>query len=124
MKLDEILYCFRIEDLDGDGGLLDELLSALEFDHSSWFDRETCRVWHTVYSATPEARDAALARFHAELPEWKTMGVTTGAEESFALRDRRYMSRLSADATGMSVPYASASIRSNQRLRTSVSHLK
>ena len=86
MKLDEILYCFRVEDLDGDGGLLDELLSALDLDHSSWFDRETCRVWHTVYSATPEARDGALARFHAELPEWKEMGVETGSEESFELR--------------------------------------
>ena len=86
MKLDEILYCFRIEDLDGDGGLLDELLSALELDHSSWFDRETGRVWHTVYSATPEARDATLARFHAELPGWREMGVEVGGEESFELR--------------------------------------
>ena len=86
MKIDEILYCFRIEDLDGDGGLLDELLSALDIDHSSWFDRETCRVWHTVYSTTPEARDAALERFHAELPQWKEMGVEVGGEESFTLR--------------------------------------
>ena len=86
MKLDEILYCFRIEDLDGDGGLLDELLSALDLDHSSWFDRESCRVWHTVYSATPEARDEALARFRAELPQWKEMGVEVGGEEFFDLR--------------------------------------
>ena len=69
MKIDEILYCFRIEDLDGEGGLLDELLSALDLDHSSWFDRETGRVWHTVYSVTPEARYEALARFHTELPQ-------------------------------------------------------
>ena len=86
MKIDEILYCFRIEDLDGDGGLLDELLSALDLDHSSWFDRETCRVWHTVYSVTSEARDEALARFRAELPLWQEMGVRTGGEECFTLR--------------------------------------
>ena len=86
MKLDEILHCFRIEDLDGDGGLLDELLSALDLDHSSWFERETGRVWHTVYSATPEARDEALERFHAELPQWQMMGVATGGEEKFTLR--------------------------------------
>ena len=86
MKIDEILYCFRIEDLDGDGGLLYELLSALDIDHSSWFDRETGRVWHTVYAVATEARDEALERFHAELPQWREMGVETGGEECFTLR--------------------------------------
>ena len=86
MKIEEILYCFRVEDLGGNGGLLDELLSALDLDHSSWFDRETGRVWHTVYSVTPEARDEALARFRAELPEWREMGVEIRGEESFTLR--------------------------------------
>lgn len=86
MKIDEILYCFRIEDLDGDGGVLYELLSALELDHSSWFDRETCRVWHTVYATSPEARDEALARVRAELPGWREIGVETGGEETFDLR--------------------------------------
>ena len=86
MKLDEILYCFRLEDLDGDGGVLYELLSALELDHSSWFDRETCRVWHTVYATSPEARDEALARVRAELPGWREIGVETGGEETFDLR--------------------------------------
>ena len=90
MKAAEMLYCFRIEDLDGDGGLLDELLSALDFDHSSWFDRETGRVWHTVYSSTPELRRAARARFEAELPAWKALGVNAGDLEEFDLKSEEW----------------------------------
>ena len=90
MKAVEMLYCFRIEDLDNDGGLLDELLSALDFDHSSWFDRETGRVWHTVYSLTPELRRTARERFEAELPSWKALGVDVGDLEEFDLKSEEW----------------------------------
>lgn len=86
MKTDEILYCFRVEDLDGDGGLLDELLSAVEFDHSSWYDRETGRVWHTVYATDPERRIKCRSAFEAALPAWRELGVSVGAVEEFELR--------------------------------------
>ena len=85
-----MLYCFRVEDLDGDGGLLDELLSALEFDHSSWFDRENRRVWHTVYSLTPERRVDARKRFEAELPNWRELGVSVGDVEEFDLKSEEW----------------------------------
>jgi len=90
VKAAEMLYCFRIEDLDGEGGLLDELLSALEFDHSSWFDRETGRVWHTVYSSTPELRSAARRRFEVELPPWRMLGVDVGDIEEFDLKSEEW----------------------------------
>lgn len=90
MKIAEMLYCFRVEDLDGDGGLLDELLSALEFDHSSWFDRENRRVWHTVYSLTPERRVDARKRFEAELPNWRELGVSVGDVEEFDLKSEEW----------------------------------
>ena len=90
MKIAEMLYCFRVEDLDGDGGLLDELLSALEFDHSSWFDRENCRVWHTVYSPTPESRAVDRRRFEEELPNWMKLGVSVGDVEEFDLRSEEW----------------------------------
>lgn len=90
MKAVEMLYCFRIEDLDNDGGLLDELLSALDFDHSSWFDRETGRVWHTVYSLTPELRRTARERFEAELPAWRALGVDVGDLEEFDLKSEEW----------------------------------
>ena len=90
MKIAEMLYCFRVEDLDGDGGLLDELLTALEFDHSSWFDRENRRVWHTVYSPTPERRAAARKRFEAELPNWRELGVSVGDIEEFDLKSEEW----------------------------------
>ena len=90
MKVAEMLYCFRVEDLDGDGGLLDELLSALEFDHSSWFDRENRRVWHTVYSLTPELRVAARKRFEEELPNWRELGVSVGDIAEFDLKSEEW----------------------------------
>ena len=90
MKIAEMLYCFRVEDLDGDGGLLDELLSALEFDHSSWFDRENRLVWHTVYSATPELRAAARKRFEDELPNWRELGVSVGDIGEFDLKSEEW----------------------------------
>ena len=90
MKAAEMLYCFRVEDMDGEGGLLDELLSALELDHSSWFDRETGRVWHTVYASTPELRVAARKRFEAELPAWREFGVDTGDMTEFDLKSEEW----------------------------------
>lgn len=90
MKIAEMLYCFRVEDLDGDGGLLDELLSALEFDHSSWFDRENRRVWHTVYSPSPELRTVCRKRFEAELPNWRELGVSVGEVEEFDLKSEEW----------------------------------
>ena len=90
MKIAEMLYCFRIEDLDGDGGLLDELLSALEFDHSSWFDREARRVWHTVYSSTPELRAANRRSFEEELSNWMKLGVSVGDVEEFDLKSEEW----------------------------------
>ena len=91
MKIAEMLYCFRVEDMDGDGGLLDELLSSLEFDHSSWFDRESRRIWHTVYAATPERRVEDRKRFEAQLPAWREFGVTVGEVEEFDLRREEWV---------------------------------
>ena len=85
-----MLYCFRVEDMDGDGGLLDELLSSLELDHSSWFDRESRRIWHTVYATTPELRMENRKRFEAQLPAWREFGVTVGEVEEFDLRRKEW----------------------------------
>jgi len=90
VKIADMLYCFRVEDLDGDGGMLDELLSALEFDHSSWFDRENCRIWHTVYAETPERRAECRGIFEAQLPEWRKLGVSIGDVEEFDLKSEEW----------------------------------
>ena len=87
MKVAEILYCFRFEDTgDGDGGLLDEFLTAIEFDHSSWYDRETGRTWHTVYALTAEQRMACVEKFRRVLASWRELGVSVGDPEEFTLR--------------------------------------
>ena len=86
-KNDEILWCFRFEEHSADGmELADEFLSALELDHSSYFDRETDTLRHTVYAADEPGRDEALRCFGAALPEWQAMGLAVSEPEFFTLR--------------------------------------
>ena len=84
---EEILWCFRFEEHSADGlELADEFLSVLELDHSSWFDRETGTLRHTVYAACEEGRREALRRFDAALPGWRAMGLAISEPEEFTLR--------------------------------------
>ena len=84
---DETLQCFRFEEHSADGlELADEFLSALELDHSSYFDRETGTLRHTVYAVDETERDEALRRFAAALPEWQAMGLAVSEAEKFTLR--------------------------------------
>jgi len=86
-KPDETLWCFRFEEHSADGmELADEFLSALELDHSSYFDRETGTLRHTVYATAEEGRREALRRFTEALPDWQAMGLAISATEEFTLR--------------------------------------
>ena len=86
-KPDETLWCFRFEEHSADGmELADEFLSALELDHSSYFDRETGTLRHTVYATDENGRREALRRFADALPDWQAMGLSISEPEEFTLR--------------------------------------
>lgn len=83
---DELLFCIPLEDPSGDFETAAELLSALEVEFSSNFDRETGAVRHTVYTASRDAADAECARLRTMLPGWRELGVELRMGEVFPLR--------------------------------------
>ena len=73
--MDEVLYCCSMDDLSESSGGAVEMLSALDYQFSSWTDAETKAVKHTLYFMTePEAKGAAES-LAVKLPEWETYGV-------------------------------------------------
>lgn len=87
-RKDEILYCFKFEEKAPDGiELAAEMLSALEVDFSSYHDRESDTLFHTVYALSPELREQNRSAFEAALPVWQEMGMTIAGEvEEFQLK--------------------------------------
>ncbi len=83
--MDDMLYCIRIADDSDDFNLLAELLAALELDYSCWEDRENRRMFHTVYTSSPELRDAAYRTVTGCLDEWRSYGAEIGEIECFEL---------------------------------------
>ena len=83
---DKLLFCIPLEDPSGDWETAPELLSALEVEFSSNFDRETGAVRHTVYTSSREAADAECARLRTVLPVWRELGVELRMGEVFPLR--------------------------------------
>jgi ribosomal protein L11 methyltransferase len=73
----EILYCLEFQEFPVDGSMIaDEMLSAIEVDFSSFFDRESGTLRYTVYSATPEEREAAKEKIVQALEFWNEAGLS------------------------------------------------
>lgn len=73
---DEKLYCVRINDRSGDFDLSAELISALEFEFSSYFDREAHITYHTIYTLAPDIAIQVIKKLEDITPQWeKEFGV-------------------------------------------------
>ena len=72
---EELLYCIELKDGSGDFEPASELLSALELEFSSFFDRENGVVRHTVYAVTEAGAQENRAKLLAALPGWREIGV-------------------------------------------------
>ena len=81
----ELLYAIDLEDASGEFEPASELLNALEFDFSSFFDRENCTVRHTVYSTTETGAAENRKKLTAALEEWKELGVELTMGETFTI---------------------------------------
>ncbi len=81
----ELLYAIDLEDASGEFEPASELLNALEFDFSSFFDRENCTVRHTVYSTTENGAAENRKKLTAALEEWKEFGVELTMGETFTI---------------------------------------
>ena len=71
MAENDILYCFRLEDVSGEFEPASSLLDALELQYSSYFERGNMTVVHTVYAETEAEAQAALDKINTMLPDWK-----------------------------------------------------
>ncbi|MDD5727390.1 MAG: 50S ribosomal protein L11 methyltransferase [Victivallales bacterium] len=71
----DMLFCCRLTDKTANQDLTAELLTALDYDFSSWEDLENHLAFHTLYfAAEAEARSAA-EKIRALLPEWREFGI-------------------------------------------------
>ncbi len=83
---DEQLFCVSLEDSGEDFDLGAEFLSSLEFQFSSWEDKEVRALRHTLYFGTMAEADAAEAQIRELLPQWQGYGVRLGGIRRFTLK--------------------------------------
>lgn len=83
--MNDMLYCIKLVDESGEFDLAAEMLAALDVDSSSFEDKETARICHTVYAADPETAKENLDRITAAVKDWEPLGVRISAIEPFEL---------------------------------------
>ena len=76
--MDEILYCCSFTDGSENGETVPELLSAMEFDFSSWRDAETGKRTHTLYFSSAGEAAEAKARIESLRNLWRDLEVEIG----------------------------------------------
>ncbi len=84
--MDELLYCIQLLDCSEQPELTGEMLSALEFDFSSWEDRENHRFFYTVYAQSPAESAENRLRLETALKEWSGFGVCIGEINELEIR--------------------------------------
>ncbi|MFA7184389.1 MAG: 50S ribosomal protein L11 methyltransferase [Victivallales bacterium] len=82
----DTLFCCRLKDESANPDLVTELLSAFDYDFSSWEDVENRTAFHTLYFSVESEAAAAKNRIDALLPEWKEFGVDISATELFSIK--------------------------------------
>ncbi len=75
MKIHDMLYCISMRDNSETEGAGAEMLSAFEYEISSWRDEESKVIRHTLYFLTPEEADSAWNFLSAEAGNWKEFGI-------------------------------------------------
>jgi ribosomal protein L11 methyltransferase len=81
----ETLYCFKLTDPSGEFEPGTEFLDALELDYSSYFERESRQVWHTVYAQTLDDAKALHEQLRQLIPQYREWGVEFTQGEIFEL---------------------------------------
>lgn len=71
--MDDVLFFCGFRDLSSNGEIIPELLSAMEYDFSSWRDAETGILTHTLYFKTEKEAEAAEKHIGSLLPDWNSM---------------------------------------------------
>lgn len=84
--MNDLLYCCKMRDESGSFEAAAELFNALEFEFSSWENREERTVYHTVYATDEEAGRDNFERLKILVGEWREFGIELSAPEYFELK--------------------------------------
>ena len=86
MTVEEMLYCVNIEDNAGEFSAAAEFLNAAELDFSSYENKETKTVHHTVYAVTEEQGKQNFEFLKENIPLWNEYGTQLGKIEYFEMK--------------------------------------
>ena len=86
MTVEEMLYCVNIEDNAGEFSAAAEFLNAAELDFSSYENKETKTVHHTVYAVTEEQGRQNFEFLKENIPLWNEYGTQLGKIEYFEMK--------------------------------------
>lgn len=84
--MNDLLYCCKMRDESGSFEAAAELFNALEFEFSSWENREERTVYHTVYATDEKNGRDNFERLKTLVKEWREYGVELSAPEYFELK--------------------------------------
>lgn len=85
-KINDLLYCVKLKDEAPDFGASAEFLNAAELDFSSYEDKETKNVFHTVYAQTPEEGKTNYDFLIKNTPMWNEYGTQISEIEYFEMK--------------------------------------
>ena len=83
--MEDTIYCCKLTDI-GNPDILPELLNALEYDFSSWVDREGGKSYHTLYFSDAGQELVAAEKLSLLQELWQEMGIEVDEIETFSIK--------------------------------------
>ena len=77
MSEQDILYCVKLKDVSSDTEVATELISAMDFQYSSWFDYQEKIGFHTLYFSSELEADEAMEEGEAMVEEVEEEGSSS-----------------------------------------------
>ena len=85
--MNDLLYCCKIKDESQEPDILPELLSAYEYEMSSWTDRQEKVSYHILYFSEKSEAEAARDFFNNLVESWrKEFDINVTAIEVFTMK--------------------------------------
>jgi ribosomal protein L11 methyltransferase len=80
------LYCCKIKDESATPETTTELLHALEFEFSSWIDKEGDQTFHTIYAENAQKAEEAAEKLRSVREDWKEIGIEITEIETLSIK--------------------------------------
>ncbi|QSH42431.1 50S ribosomal protein L11 methyltransferase [Lentisphaerota bacterium ZTH] len=83
---DELIYCCKLRDESPTPEVTAELLTAMEYDFSTWQDRLETIAFHTLYFENQAEAEEAAEKIKSLLETWDSLEVKITAVENFTMK--------------------------------------